>query len=475
MTRSFSRTLGVVGYAVALLVGLSFGSGRYAEVDTWWHLRVGQHVLDTHQLRGTDPWAAFAVHPYTATQWLPEAVTAWLVDVTGMGAVVWLRSLASLSLVVLLYLTARQSAGRLASSATAAVGLLGCGAGLNPRPQLVSFVCFAVVVLAWSRTVRDGRARWWLIPVFWLWGCSHGLWTFGLLVSGVFLAAIVIDPVTRPGPRRSAQLAGLVAGCAAAVALTPLGPALLLTPFDVATNAAGLAEEWRATPLNNVFAVAALGMGVATSLAWLLTRHRPRPWELAQLALSLGLTLVMWRLVPLGAILAAPLLATALQPLVGRAREGWSGRERRAVLASWAAAVVLATALAAGSAGATAQQFPGNVTAVDSALAELPAGTVVLDDFGLSGWLLWRHPSLRPVIDLRVELYSPEHIAAYRRTERVEPGWQDLLTRTRPSYAVLRTDSALGAALVDRLGWSTVASSEEYVVLRAPGARGDAG
>jgi hypothetical protein len=472
VTRSFSRALGVVGYAVALLVGFAFGTGRFAEVDTWWHLRVGQHILDTHQLRGTDPWAAFAVHPYTATQWLPEAVAAWLVDHTGMGAVVWLRSLASLTLVVLLYLTARQSAGRLTSSAAAAVAMLGCGAGLNPRPQLVSFLCFAVVVLAWSRTLRDGRPRWWLIPVFWLWGCSHGLWTFGLLVSGVFLAAIVLDPATRPDRRRSGQLVGLVAACAAVLALTPLGPALLLTPFDVAANAAGLAEEWRATPVNNIFALAALGMGIATALAWLLTRHRPRPWELAQLTLSLALTLVMWRLVPLGAILAAPLLATALQPLVGRAREGWSRRERRAVLASWAAALALATALAAGSVGATAQQFPGKVGTVDAALAELPAGTVVMDDFGLSGWLLWKHPSLKPVIDLRVELYSPEHIAAYRRTERVEPGWQDLLTKTRASYAVLRTDSALRGALQDRLGWSAVATGGDYTVLRAPGERG---
>jgi hypothetical protein len=213
-------------------------------------------------------------------------------------------------------------------------------------------------------------------------------------------------------------------------------------------------------------------MGVVTSLLWLLARHRPRPWELAQLALSLGLTLVMWRLVPLGAILAAPLLASALQPLIGRAREGWSRRERRAVVASWAGALVLATLVAAGPVGASAQQFPGELGAVDSALAELPAGTVVWDDFGLSGWLLWRHASLRPVIDLRVELYSPEYIDAYRRTELVEEGWRELPARTRASYAVLRTDSALGAAFKDRLGWSTVATGGGYAVLRAPGGGG---
>ena len=470
MTRSFSRTLGVFAYAVALVVGLGFGVGRYAEVDTWWHLRVGQHVLDTHVLRGPDPWAAFAVHAYTATQWLPEAVTAWLVGQTGLGALVWLRALATVSLVVLLYLTGRHTAGRLAASATAALGILACGGGLNPRPQLVSFVCFAVVVLAWSRTVRDGRPRWWLVPVFWLWACSHGLWTFGLVVSGAFVAALLIDPATRPAPRRAAQLVGLVAACAAAVALTPLGPTLLLSPFEVAANAAGLAEEWRATPLNNVFALAALAMGVGTALLWVWGRHRPQPWESAQLLLSLTLTLVMWRLVPLGAILAAPLLATALQAVIGRPREGWSRRERRAVAASWALSLALAALVAAGPGGASAQQFPGKLGPVDSALANLPERTVVLDDFGLSGWLLWRHPSLTPVIDLRVELYSAEHIAAYRRAERVQPGWQDILTQTRATYAVLETDAALAAALEQRLGWSQVATSGDYVLLRAPAA-----
>jgi hypothetical protein len=460
--------LGVLAYAVALLVGLGFGVGRYDEVDTWWHLRVGQHILDTHELRGPDPWAAFAVHPYTATQWLPEAVSAWLVGHTGMGALVFLRALASVSLVVLLYLMGRQAAGRLAASATAALGVLACGAGLNPRPQLVSFVCFAVVVLAWSRTVRDGRPRWWLIPVFWLWACSHGLWTFGLVVSAVFVAALVIDPATRPDRRRSAQLLGLVAACTAVVALTPLGPALLLSPFDVAANAAGLAEEWRATPVNNVFALAALAMGIGTALLWLLARHRPQPWESAQLLLSLALTLVMWRLVPLGAILAAPLLAAALQEVIGRPREGWTRHERRAVAASWTLALVLAAGIASGPGSAAAQQFPGDVGAVDSALAELPDGTVVLDDFALSGWLLWRHPSLKPVIDLRVELYSAQHIDAYRRAERVQPGWEDFLTQTRATYAVLRSDSALGAALQHRLDWSTVAVGGDYELLRAP-------
>ena len=215
--------LGWAGFGLAMALGLVIGIGKFWEVDTWWHLSVGQHILDTHTLRGPDAWARFADRPYTATQWLPEAAAAWLVGVMGPGGVVLLRATSVLTLVVLLYVLGRLSAGRLTAGLVAAVALLGAGAGLNPRPQLVSFVLFAVTVLAWWRTAHDHRPRWWLVAVYWLWACSHGLWSIGLAVNGVLLAALVLDPRTRPDRRTTLRLGGLLAACTLAVAVTPLG------------------------------------------------------------------------------------------------------------------------------------------------------------------------------------------------------------------------------------------------------------
>ena len=57
----------------------------------------------------------------------------------------------------------------------------------DERVQLVSFVLFAVTLHACIGMVRDRRPRWWLVPVFWLWACCHGLWIFGLLIGLVWL------------------------------------------------------------------------------------------------------------------------------------------------------------------------------------------------------------------------------------------------------------------------------------------------
>ena len=460
---ALSARLGQVAFAGGLLVAIAWGTSPFSEFDTWWHLREGRHILQTWSLSGTDPWASFADRPYVATQWLPESVAAWTVDAVGLWGVVWLRAMAVIALYLVIYLLCRQAAGRLPSSLASAMAVLGAGASLNPRPQLVSFVLFAVVYLAWWRSMKDRRLRWWLVPVFWVWGCCHPLWMFGLLLGIVMSVLLAVRPEDQRPNRRA--LVGLNLACAAVLALTPLGPRLLTVPFDVAGNASWIAEEWRATPFNNVFAYVTLGMLVTTALLW-LRRPASRPlWQYVVLALATGMGLWMWRLVPLACVLAAPLFASALQDVLGRAIEPGGRRERRAVVVAGVLAVVLAGAVAAGPKGAAAQTYPGRIGAIGSHLADLPDGTVVLNDFGISGWLLWAHPELRPVVDLRVEIYSADYLRSYIRTEQVRPGWQEYVRDVHPGAALVASDSALGDALVHRLGWREVASTPDFLLL----------
>jgi len=175
---------------------------------------------------------------------------------------------------------------------------------------------------------------------------------------------------------------------------------------------------------------------------------------------------VMWRLVPMGSIVAAPLLADALG-VTGRRPEPRTRTERRVVAITWAGLVALAATIALSPVGEQAQQFPGDLAGVDRALDRLPAGTVVLDDFALSGWLINQHPDLVPVADLRVEIYGADYLRSYLRAERVQPGWEQILDTTGARYAVLKSDSALATALQQRLRWSVVSSTHDYVLLRA--------
>jgi hypothetical protein len=452
------------------LVALARGLAPFSEPDIWWHLRVGEHILDTHQINGPDPWAGFAGRPYMATQWLAEAVAAQAYRWGGMGAVLWLRTAAILALALVVYVAARRLGGRLPAALATGVAILGASASLNPRPQLVSFLMFAITVGAWLGTAKDGRVRWWLIPLYWLWACCHGLWVFGILVGVVTSVALVCqaDPAGRR--RIGMQLLLVNAGTTLAVALTPLGPGLLTAPFTVADNAASIAEEWAATPLSNAFSITTAAAIMVTALCWLVRPARRPWWQYAWLGLSAALTLYMWRLVPLGAILCAPLLAGALQSILTGVREGVDRRERVRLLCGLAAALLVAGVVCAGPAGPKAVDYPTGMGSIDRALSAVPQRSVVMNDFGISGWMLWTHPQLVPVADLRVEIYPTDYLTRYIDAENAAPGWEAFIRETGARYALVERRSAIGDALVHEAQWAPVATSTRFVLLSAPGA-----
>ena len=469
---AYRRTSPLIGYTSLVLVlslALVVGLSPFREPDAWWHLRVGERLLESKALIAWDPSADFADKPYVATQWLPEVITAAAHSAWGIGAVLWLRTVAIVLLVVTTYWAARRFSGRLPASVATGLALIGAGGGLNPRPQLVSFVLFAVTVHAWCAMATDRRPRWWLPLLFWFWAGSHGLWTFGLLVSAVILVAIFADPAMRPSRRETAGLIGLWGACLVAVAATPLGPRLLASPFLVAGNASMIADEWRPTPLNNVFSWTALLMLVLCAALWVLRPRRRALWQVALLCFAAGCVLWMWRLVPLGCIAVAPLLAGALQEHLGALREPFSRVERRSLLIGPALLLAVGAAICATPVGSDAQHYPGDLGPIDGVLADLPPHTVVLNDFGISGWMLWAHPQLEPVADLRGEIYSGEYLAAYRDAMAVKPGWTDYLARTSPEFALLERRSAVADALVHRLHWTKLAATDEFVLLKSAG------
>jgi hypothetical protein len=466
--RMTSPLVSTAAVAMLLVLALVKGLSSFAEPDVWWHLQVGDSLRSHLDLTFWDPSARLAAREYTATQWLPEVIASLLSAALGDGVVLWLRAAAVVALVVTIYWACRRYAGRLPAVVATGLALIGAGAGLNPRPQLISFVLFALVVHAWCGMAADRRPRWWLVPLFWVWACSHELWAFGLAVGAIIFVTLMADPLARPSHHERSRLSVLWGACALAVASTPLGPALLVTPFQVTGNASIIADEWRATPLNNVFSWAAFIMVASTAVLWAVRPARRPWWQLAMIGFGAACVLWMLRLVPLGCISVAPLLAGALQEHLTAGREPVTPSERRALLAGTAALLAVAAAVAASPLGTSAQRYPGVMGPIDRALDSLPRHAVVLDDFAVSGWLLREHPGLTPVADLRGEIYSRSHLTAYRDVLRAKPGWQHFVRRTSSEVALLERESPLADALVNRLGWAMMASTDDYVLLRRP-------
>ncbi|MGV8954549.1 MAG: hypothetical protein ACOH2M_25860 [Cypionkella sp.] len=453
----------MIGVLALLALGLTVrvGTRPVGDPDIWWHLKTGQYVLNGGQFSGPDPWVPFATRPFVLTQWLPEVVAQKVYELAGLPGVAWLRGAGMLMLLGAMLWVCRRVADTVPALMAALTAMLGAWASLTERPQLVSFILLAITLAAWWRTGEDLRPRWWLIPLTWLWACSHGLWSVGLVVGGVVILGLAVD---RRLDRRTALRLMLVPALSLiAAGLTPVGPRLLLSPFDVSAAAGPFVQEWQPTSAANPYALITLAMIAVVVLTWVRSRDVPTTWQIALAAVAFVATLIMYRTVAVGAVIAAPLFASALQQQRSRLPQPLT---RRAVF-TWLGLSLATVLLAAPIAGAVAQKPFGVPDGLRPQLASLPAKTVVLDQFAISGWLLWAEPHLIPVADLRSEVYTTEYLTAYRNNESVGPGWEDFITRTGATAALLGEDSALADALQQQLRWRVTGRDNGYLLLES--------
>jgi len=439
----------MIGVLSLLALGLTVRAGTRAvgDPDIWWHLKTGQYVLNGGSFSGPDPWVPFASRPFVLTQWLPEVVAQKVYELAGLPGVAWLRFAAMLVLLGTLLWTCRRIADSVPALMAALAAMLGAGASLTERPQLVSFILLSVTLAAWWRSAEDLRPRWWLVPLTWLWACSHGLWPVGIAVGGVVILGLAID--RRLDRRTALRLMLVPAFSLVAAALTPVGPQLLLSPFNVSAAAGSFVQEWQPTSASNPFALITLAMIALVVLTWVRSTSVPPTWQILLAVTAFVATLIMFRTVAIGAVIAAPLFASALQQQRLRPPKALT---RNAVF-TWLGLSLAAAMIAMPIAVAMAQKPFGVPDRLRPQLAALPAKTVVLDQFAISGWLLWAEPQLIPVADLRSEVYSAEYLTAFRNNESVGPGWQSFITRTGATAALLRKDSALADALQHQLRW----------------------
>ena len=444
--------------AVCVVVGVR----PVSDPSPWLHLKVGAFLLDGGRFGLPDPWAPFAVRAYVPTEWLPAIVSQLTYQGFGLPGIAWLRCAGILGLLSALMWSTRRSANTTICALVSLSAVAGAYESLTERPQLAGLVLLAIAVGAWWRTGLDRRPRWWLVPLTWLWACCHGLWIVGIAVGLVCVTGLLLDRrLTRASTTRllAIPLLSLVAA-----GLTPLGPRLLLTPLSVGKNAHEFIAEWQSTSAHDPYAVVTLGMLALVVLSWVRLGRQPPWWQIGLLLTAVTATLAATRTIPVGALIAAPLLAQEIQLYRARPVDAPTRRSR----SGWAALTLVALVAAVPLSAARAQE-PGSVPQrLSPQLSAIAPGTVVLAQGDISGWLYWSEPGLRPVLDPRIEISSPQHVRAFVSAMAAGPGWRQFVDRTGARYALVPSGSPIATALVERAGWSQAGRDAGYVLLRAP-------
>ena len=456
------RWLGAAPYvllALVLLMWVKDIARPLTMPDTYFNLRYGHEFLAGHwSLTNPGSPTPFATAHWTPTQWSSEIGMAWFDSHFGLAGVCWLMGTIGLLLIVALYRLARMEAGALAASLVTAVTVFVMSVSLSPRAQLISYLFTAVFVVAVMRMRADGRIRWWLVPLMWIWVTAHGMWPVGLSIVVVGAVGMVLETRSRQVLRRMVILVGLLV---VAAAVTPVGIRAYEAVISVSSRRSYIIE-WAPTnfmsPTNALLAICIVGVLVAG-----LRRQSAMPWtQTLLLVLGLGWALYCSRGVPVAAIILVPFLAGVLQQGLRTRRPPEKERWLVGGLAVVASAVLAFSVT--NQPGAPFQARSWETTALNA----MPAGTVVLNEPGLGGYLLWRYPELSISSYGYFDTYTDPEFSRLVRLVHVQPGWVEDVRASKARVALLATDSPLAYGLVQTLHWKVVESDASYELLRAP-------
>lgn len=463
-----------LGGIAAILLTLPFG--RDVDSDFWWHLRTGKLVLSSGIPR-TDvfSWSVPGTN-WVAHEWLSE-VTIYAVQSTfGYAGNVLLFGLAAAGALGLMYLL-----GRRAGSGTRVLVLLMLLSTvllsffITPRPQVFTWLLFAVFVYLLHRHDEGDRVPLWVLPLLMaLWSNLHLGFVYGLMVVGIWCVARVYERLRGRDVDLRAP-AAVLAGCFVAAMLNPRGPAIYSYVFNYAFQGdleRSVIQEWQRPYFGQLVAWPLLAASLLMVCA-LLTR-RVRPFLVLLSIAVIVLSTEAARNVPFVALLLVPVVASA-------AAQRWHFASRATdspvqvpavVAGAFVCAIGAMTILSAANLhGALSGWSPSHHGYPEEGAAyvreHLP-GVRLLNDYTWGGYLIEElYPDGQVFIDGRADVYGPEPVRDYLTLVSTGPGWRDLLDEYRVEAVLLPPGYPLSYRLARDPAWELVFEGEvEQIFVR---------
>jgi hypothetical protein len=308
-----------------------------ADNDLWGHVFFGRQILAMRGIPRLDTLAYTTTGgPWVDHEWLSQVMMAALYGWMGPAGLVIAKFVVAAGAFALVLMRLRRRAtqpGIWGITALFAVAAMARGFGI--RPQVLTYLFVALVLLLLDDYQRGRRGALWCVPaVFLPWANLHGGFVLGLGILGLFACADLLSQNRSPRPWI------VLLASTAVIALNPYGPRLLLYVWNELSRAHPI-TEWQPASFGAEH-LAFYGM-FALFLASLPFGRgwRRRGWEVL-LALGIGVLAVRHqRHTPVFALCAAAPLAAQL----GNARR-WVAR-RSAISFSSASRRLLGAAIVA--------------------------------------------------------------------------------------------------------------------------------
>jgi len=444
------------GLTSLLAVFMILDLKRVRPNDFWWHLRAGELISAQGQIPHTDlfTFSQFG-QPWVYQSWLAELAMAWLYRLGDLPLVIFAHTLiVGLAFWLLFRVVLRAARGdmRIAAVTLLAACLLNVE-NWDVRPQMFSFLFFALTLYLIERHRRGGSNRWlWVLPpVMLLWANTHGAFVFGLFLVVLYGLTLLFSRWKQKTLSQWRPLAAevLPLGLSGAASFaTPIGLGVIpyvlgFMQHDV-TRTMNL--EFMPSSVRTLSGAGLVGVGVVLALVLIQSGYRPDTFENLSGISFLLLAFYSRRMIPWLGFVAAPVLATGLLHL-----QGGIAKERRG-------SPRLNTLLAAGliALGALTLPWlrphlpllpdvnrsyllPENPVEATERLC-LPGETParVFAEMGYASYIEWACLEAQPFVDTRVEQFPSDQWMEYLALNAGQYNWQDILNAYDVTHLMLR-------------------------------------
>ena len=452
---------------IAFMLLFAMASRVSVDPDLWWHLRIGEHILESSQPVYADTFShtnAGVMHRNHS--WLAQVVMVGFWRFAGhLGLTVYVSLLATGGMVFLY----RAGAGSIYMQGFVLVIGAACAAAFwSPRPQMFTFFFSAVLFFILFELKRNERDRVWLLPpLLWLWGNCHGGYIIGFILIGAFAFGEWINcrfalGESRVQPRKIGKLLWSTLLSLALMPVNPLGLEVLAVPLDT-VGIGGLRsyiQEWQSPDFSQPQTWGFILLSLLLFGAILASRRRPDATEWILIIGALFLALQSGRNVSLFAVIAAPTATIHIDQALSR--NGWviERRQRetpRRIIINLTLIVLVALGtifhLAYVASEKTIEKalllnFPVNAV---RHLKASPLEGNLFNSYNWGGYLIFAAPRYPVFIDGRTDLHRDlldVYVAAHGKDT-----WKQIFARWDIRVAILESPSQLADQLNSSSSW----------------------
>ncbi len=489
------------------LLMLPKASSALSDSDTGWHIRNGEHILQTKQWVYTDYFSHSGFgKPWFAWEWLADIVMALIHQSTGLNGIVVWANLTFAAVLALLFRWVTQRGGNIFFCFTfTLVGGLAASVHSLARPHLFTllFTLIWYMLMERIRTKQAGKLYWIWSLLLLVWVNLHPGFVIGLILPVIFAVGSYLSAVcSREEAIRAEQwilsrrFAILALLSFLMSLLNPYGLDLYRHISESYFHSQFLSDhvnEWTSpdfhAPITKFYEFILL----ASLVVFAVSYRRLNFSEIGLVVFFTHLSLYSRRHIPLYVVIVMPLIMrhlteclTALEseqfikPWLRRKLEGFNTFSKGILLFECqfkgllipcgTACILVVLCLNRGywagekvlDANFDPSRFP--IRAAEFIESFKPKGKVFTTD-SWGGFVIYRfHPRYGVFIDGRSDMYGQRFIEQYLKVRDLNYEWKEVLEEYRIEWILLPVHYGLATTLKELRGWKSVYDDQNAII-----------